>query len=87
MADSAFRLSRVQAEGWNAARCIPAAQIEELDDGKAGALNPYRKGPERRRWIAGFKNGLKSLQRRTPQESADFDQASRIDAYNGSVDC
>ncbi|HEX4160333.1 MAG TPA: hypothetical protein VHY79_17845 [Rhizomicrobium sp.] len=63
MADDGFRLSRVQAEGWKAARRIPATQLEELDDGKIGELNPYQEGAERGRWIAGFKNGLKSVQR------------------------
>ena len=43
----AFRLSRVYAEGWNAAR--------DLNLEKAGATpNPYPNEPERTRWNEGF---------------------------------
>lgn len=50
MADTAdkmaFRLSRVYAEGWNAAR---RANLEN-----STASNPYRNEPERTRWNEGF---------------------------------
>ncbi len=57
-ATDAFRLSRIQAEGWNAARDIPAAQIAELNDQSADALNPYTNDSERMRWSAGFHDAL-----------------------------
>ncbi|MGH6876697.1 MAG: hypothetical protein ACREHV_04875 [Rhizomicrobium sp.] len=63
MADNGFQLSRIQAEGWNAAHRIPAAQLADVDDGKVEMLNPYRKGSERRRWNTGFRSALKSWQR------------------------
>jgi hypothetical protein len=42
----AFRLSRIYAEGWNAAR---RAGLENRI-----ASNPYRTEPERGRWNEGF---------------------------------
>jgi ribosome modulation factor len=53
-ASSAFRLSRIQAQGWNAARGVPG----DLDDAKIAALNPHKKDPERARWLAGFRNAM-----------------------------
>jgi len=41
-----FRLSRIYAEGWNAARC---ATLE-----KRTPSNPYQAEPERTRWNEGF---------------------------------
>lgn len=41
---SAFRLSRIYAEGWNAARTL-----DRVDQ-----ANPYLAEPERGRWQAGF---------------------------------
>ena len=41
-----FRLSRIYAEGWNAARC---ATLENRT-----AANPYQTEPERTRWNEGF---------------------------------
>ena len=41
---AAFRLSRVYAEGWNAAR----------QTRPRGLANPYVREPERDRWQAGF---------------------------------
>jgi hypothetical protein len=43
---TAFRLSRIYAEGWNAARNA------SRDGGQAP--NPYRAEPERTRWNQGF---------------------------------
>jgi len=40
---AAFRLSRVHAQGWNAARTAPDNRV-----------NPYPADPERARWQAGF---------------------------------
>lgn len=46
---AAFRLSRIYAEGWNAAR-------REYPDGRITA-NPYLTEPERTRWNEGFAKG------------------------------
>lgn len=43
-----FHLSRIYAQGWNAARGVWRA------DG--AAANPYDTDPERSRWQAGFQN-------------------------------
>jgi hypothetical protein len=53
-APSAFLLSRVQAEGWKAARSVPPSRLADLDDRAIDALNPYRIGDERKRWRKGF---------------------------------
>jgi hypothetical protein len=63
MADNAFRLSRIQAEGWNAARRIATAELAELNDQDVEALNPYQEDSERIRWNAGFQSALKTRQR------------------------
>jgi len=36
----AFRLSRVEAEGWNAARRVPLAPLSQLNSEKIAGLNP-----------------------------------------------
>jgi len=46
---SPFALSRIQAEGWNAARKYLAGGDPD-DAGKIAALNPYRTPVERARW-------------------------------------
>lgn len=58
-----FRLSRVEAEGWNAARRVPLAALAQINTAKIAALNPYAHGPEQTRWNAGFANALASWQR------------------------
>ena len=60
--DDDFRLSRVQAEGWNAARRMPVDDLPQIDAARIAELNPYAKGAERTRWSAGFANALKSWQ-------------------------
>jgi hypothetical protein len=61
--ESDFRLSRIQAEGWNAARRIPASHLGELNAKAVEALNPYSNEFERIRWAAGFNDALASWQR------------------------
>ena len=46
----AIRLSRVQAQGWNAARKAPMT----FDGRPRKAENPYPSEPDRSRWQAGF---------------------------------
>jgi hypothetical protein len=60
--DDDFRLSRVQAEGWNAARRMPVDDLAQIDAAKIALLNPYAKDAERTRWSAGFTNAVKSWQ-------------------------
>ena len=59
----AFRLSRVEAEGWNTARRVPLAALSQLDNEKIARLNPYTSDPEQTRWNAGFANALTSWHR------------------------
>ncbi len=54
---SAFRLSRIQAEGWNAARKF---LIDDIDEAKIIALNPYREPAEKARWHTGFTGALEA---------------------------
>lgn len=62
-ADEDFRLSRIEAEGWNAARHVPVALLGEMDTTKIAALNPYMHDPEQMRWNAGFASALESWRR------------------------
>ena len=55
---SAFRLSRVYAEGWNMARKLPAAEIAS-----AVQRNPYSREPERSRWNEGFTLAVTTTER------------------------
>jgi hypothetical protein len=61
--DEAFRLSRIEAEGWNAARRVPVARLAQLDAAKIAKLNPYMHDPEQMRWNAGFESAIESWQR------------------------
>lgn len=54
----AYQLSRVQAEGWNAAHRIGASTLESLDAPQIESLNPYACDPERTRWSTGFTSAL-----------------------------
>jgi hypothetical protein len=49
---SAFRLSRIHAEGWAAGRKLPAVDALQLEE--IAARNPYAAEPERTRWRDGF---------------------------------
>ena len=53
MESSAFQLSRVYSQGWNAARKLLAAGKGDLDAKAAAARNPYRTGEENARWTKG----------------------------------
>jgi len=52
---AAFRLSRIYAQGWNAARGLEGA----------AQVNPYPAEPERGRWQAGFANAQTTPVRKT----------------------
>jgi lipase chaperone LimK len=56
--DEAYRLSRIQAEGWNAAHRVAEGTLDRLDATQAESLNPYASDPERTRWSAGFTSAL-----------------------------
>jgi hypothetical protein len=58
VADATFRLSRIFAEGWNAARALPASESDGLEQRHVVALNPYATEPERSRWSEGFAKAL-----------------------------
>jgi hypothetical protein len=57
-AGEAYRLSRIQAEGWNAARRFTASTLDRLETARIESLNPYASEPERARWRAGFTSAL-----------------------------
>lgn len=55
--DKGFRLSRIQAEGWAAARkYVLDGGIR--DEKTIAALNPHRTDEERARWYAGFNSAI-----------------------------
>jgi len=56
--NSAFRLSRIQAEGWKAARGLPLIGHETFTAAKIDRINPYLTAPERCRWAEGFASAL-----------------------------
>jgi hypothetical protein len=58
MSSTAFRLSRIYAEGWNKAQQLSAADAEDLDVTRVAALNPYTSEPERSRWSDGFAKAI-----------------------------
>ena len=53
-----FRLSRIYAEGWNAAHELSANESDGLDLWHMAALNPYTVEPDRSRWSEGFAKAL-----------------------------
>ena len=53
-----FRMSRVEAEGWNAAQRYMVDQTGTPDDIRIADFNPYRGDPARGRWAAGFRRAL-----------------------------
>ena len=55
----AYRLSRIQAEGWNAAHGMAASALDKLDETQIELLNPYKSDPERMRWSTGFRSALR----------------------------
>lgn len=55
-----FRLSRVQAEGWSAAR-VYLRQGDPFDDKAIAALNPHQTQAERARWFVGFNSAVDKL--------------------------
>jgi hypothetical protein len=60
----AFRLSRIQAEGWKAVNRISSADLAEMNDAAISAINPYSNESERMRWNAGFLGAVAALQRK-----------------------
>ena len=60
MEPSAFQLSRIYGQGWNAAKQLLADGPEDLHPKQAATLNPYQSAAERARWNKGFEEGLLS---------------------------
>ncbi|HVT24965.1 MAG TPA: hypothetical protein VHD95_10085 [Rhizomicrobium sp.] len=58
--DGAFRLSRIYAEGWNAARKMPLTDGNGFDEAGGTILNPYKTEPQRSRWAEGFAKAMDS---------------------------
>ncbi len=52
---SAFRRSRIYAQGWKAAREPRIGEALTQD-----VINPYPSEPEKSRWDSGYANGLRS---------------------------
>ena len=71
-----FRLSRIQAEGWNAAHAYPSDHLDTLDATAIEALSPYRRGPRKTRWVLGFRSAFKPA---APRMARGADAAARTD--------
>ena len=54
-----FELSRIYAQGWNAANRLSSGETSEADVKNMAALNPYTADPERTRWNEGFAGALR----------------------------
>ena len=61
MKNTAFRLSRIYAEGWKTASELPMDESDELDPERITALNPYVTEPEKSRWRDGFSAAILSI--------------------------
>ena len=57
---SAFKLSRIHAEGWKAAGKLSAGECDDLSLQKMRALNPYASEPAKSHWLRGFADALGS---------------------------
>ena len=66
-----FKLSRIYAEGWNAAGQLSAADNATFEEQGIAGLNPYAEERERTRWAEGFGNALGVSTNRLPARSAD----------------
>jgi hypothetical protein len=53
-----FWLSRIYAEGWNAANALATAEVDSLDLASLATRNPYVVEAERSRWTSGFTSAL-----------------------------
>lgn len=58
--DSGFRMSRIRAEGWKAAKAYEVGG-KPGDEKAIAALNPYRTELERKQWYLGFNSALERL--------------------------
>jgi hypothetical protein len=56
--DDAFLLSRIEAQGWNAAQRVMIGETRAPDDAAIARLNPHKTDPARARWHTGFKNAV-----------------------------
>ena len=50
-----FELSRIYAQGWNAAIGMTSSEFCEPGIGNEVVMNPYSDEPERSRWSDGFR--------------------------------
>ncbi len=60
METAAFQLSRIYAQGWNAAKKLLAEGNFSIERNAAASLNPYRSISESARWVKGFEEALGS---------------------------
>jgi hypothetical protein len=56
--DDAFLLSRIEAQGWNAAQRVMIGEKRIPDEVAIARLNPHKADPARARWRTGFKNAV-----------------------------
>lgn len=57
-----FLLSRIEAQGWNAAQRVMSGETKVPGDARIAQLNPHACDPERARWRTGFKNAVGQLE-------------------------
>jgi hypothetical protein len=61
MSNNDFYLSRIEANGWNAAHSVMQGENPDISDASVAKFNPYSSGPERDRWLIGFGNALRTI--------------------------
>lgn len=59
--DDDFLLSRIEAQGWNAAQRLMSSEAQAPQEARIAKLNPHASDPARARWHAGFKNALAQM--------------------------
>lgn len=57
---SAYVLSRIYAQGWNAGKKMLASGQGEISSASAAVRNPYATPEEQSRWMKGFTDSLES---------------------------
>lgn len=60
--NQAFRLSRIEADGWNTAHRVLASGPQQLSDVNIASFNPHLSDPARARWVLGFRNAVSAAE-------------------------
>ena len=59
-----FLLSRIEAQGWNAAQRLMTGEPRVVAEARIAMLNPHPSDPARARWRTGFDNAMLQMRAR-----------------------